>query len=249
MLLGEPPRTSADLNFSLLGIPVRVHPYFWLVALLLGYRIMNDAISVLTWFAAVFIGVLVHEMGHAMTMRAYGLYPWITLYSFGGLASYDQRNSSRSSASGPLAQVLIDLAGPAAGFLLAGLLLLGVFAAGYGNSVEFDIFHGRIPNVLLPSLRLTNLINELLFVCVAWGVLNLLPIYPLDGGQVARELMLQADSRQGIQRSLQLSILTAVVVAVYWFAKWHSFFVPLMFGYLAFTNYVTLKAYRFRGPW
>ncbi len=248
MLLGEPPRTSADLNFSLLGIPVRVHPYFWLVALILGYRIMSDAPSVLIWFAAVFIGILVHEMGHALTMRAYGLYPWITLYSFGGLTSSDQRNSSRT-ASGPLAQVLIDLAGPAAGFLLAALLLLGVFAAGYGNSVEFDIFHGQIPQVVLPIARLAELIDRLLFVCIAWGLLNLLPIYPLDGGQVARELLLAADARQGIQRSLQLSIFTAVVVAVYWFAEWRDFFVPLMFGYLAFTNYVTLKAYRFRGPW
>ena len=114
MLLGEPPRTQADLNFSLLGIPVRVHPLFWLVALLLG-RNLGDAGSVLSWIVAVFLSILIHELGHAAVMRAYGFHPWITLYGFGGLASYDHGNAYRSKGSQPLGQILICLAGPAAG--------------------------------------------------------------------------------------------------------------------------------------
>ncbi len=249
MLLGEPPRTQADLNFSLLGIPVRVHPLFWVIALFLGYRIMSDAASVLIWFSAVFVGVLVHEMGHALTMRAYGYYPWITLYSFGGLASYDHRNASRSTGSGPLGQVLISLAGPAAGFLLAALLILGILAAGYGKGLIFNAGGMPIPRFYLPDSRLDDLLDQLLFVCIAWGVLNLLPIYPLDGGQVAREVLLQMDSRDGIRRSMQLSIFTAAAVAVFWLLQWGGLFVPLMFGYLAYSNFIALQAYRFRGPW
>jgi len=249
VLLGEPPRTQADLNFSLLGIPVRVHPLFWLMALLLGYHIMSDAASVLIWFAAVFIGVLVHEMGHALTMRAYGYYPWITLYSFGGLASYDQRYASRSTGSGPLGQVLISLAGPGAGFLLAALLLLGIVAAGYGKALYFFGTGMPIPRFFLPDSRQGDLLDQLLFVCVAWGVLNLLPIYPLDGGQIAREVLLQLNSREGIRRSMQLSIFAAAAVAIFWFFQWKTFFVPLMFGYLAYSNFIALKAYGFRGPW
>ena len=40
------------------------------------------------WVVAVFVGVLFHEFGHASAMRAYGFYPWITLYGMGGMASY-----------------------------------------------------------------------------------------------------------------------------------------------------------------
>ena len=114
MLIGEPPRTPYDLNFSLLGIPVRVHPFFWLVALMLNYR-LGDVASVLTWIAAVFLAILVHELGHASVMRAYGFRPWITLYGFGGLASYDQGQAYRSKGSGPLGQVLICSGGSGSG--------------------------------------------------------------------------------------------------------------------------------------
>lgn len=248
MLLGEPPRTQADLNFSLLGIPVRVHPMFWLVALLLGFG-ARDAASILIWIGAVFVGVLVHELGHALTIRAFGMYPWITLYSFGGLASYDQRSSIRSAGMQPLGQVLISLAGPAAGFLLAALLLLGVWAAGYGETMQIDVLHGHFPAVLLPNAHLTTAANLLLFVCIAWGVLNLLPIYPLDGGQVAREVLLQLNPREGIRLSLQLSIVVAIAVAVFGLYQWRDIFIALLFGFLAFSNFTALQAYRFRGPW
>ena len=86
MLLGEPPESQYDLHFSLLGIPVRVHPYFWLVSVLMGWN-QGDAKLALLWVAAVFVSILVHEMGHALVIRYYGWSPRVTLYSFGGLAS------------------------------------------------------------------------------------------------------------------------------------------------------------------
>ena len=65
MLIGEPPRTPYDLNFSLLGIPVRIHPFFWLAGLLLGPR-QGGPPAILLWIAAVFLAILVHELGHAL---------------------------------------------------------------------------------------------------------------------------------------------------------------------------------------
>ena len=97
----------------------------------------GDAASVLTWIVAVFLSILVHELGHALVMRAYGFRPWITLYGLGGLASYDQGHAFRSKGSGPLGQILICLAGPAAGFLLAAVLVLGLVLAGYGDEIVF----------------------------------------------------------------------------------------------------------------
>ena len=72
MLLGEPPRTGGDLNFQLFGIPVRVHPLFWLIAVLLGISGDPQPAEILLWVVAVFVSILVHELGHALTMRAFG---------------------------------------------------------------------------------------------------------------------------------------------------------------------------------
>ena len=246
MLIGEPPRTQYDLNFSLLGIPVRVHPFFWLVALMLDYR-LGDVASVLTWIAAVFLAILVHELGHASVMRAYGFRPWITLYGFGGLASYDQGQAYRSKGSGPLGQVLICLAGPMAGFLLAALLMLGLALAGYGDQIRFVDPWGLRPAVWLPNEHIKVLVNNLFFICVFWGMVNLLPIYPLDGGQIAREILLKLNPRDGIRQSLMLSILAAGAMALFGLTR-QDWFIAIFFGYLAYASYATLEAYRGRNP-
>jgi stage IV sporulation protein FB len=247
VLLGEPPRSPYDLNFSLLGVPVRVHPLFWLVTLMLGAS--GDAASVLTWVLAVFVSILVHELGHAAAMRAYGLHPWITLYGFGGQTAYDQSPASRSKASGSLAQVLICLAGPMAGFLLAAALLLGLALAGHGQDIFF-IGPGRLmPVVLLPDPRLVRLVNDILFISIVWGIVNLLPVYPLDGGQIAREFLLWLNPSHGIRLSLQLSIAAAVAMAAFGLLQWQSFLVALFFGYLAYSSYAALQAYSSRRPW
>jgi Zn-dependent protease len=247
VLLGEPPRTQYDLNFSLLGIPVRVHPMFWLIILMLSTS-LHDAASLLTWIAAVFISMLVHEMGHALVMRAYGYRPWITLYAMGGLASYDPRYASSPKGSGPLGQVLISLAGPVAGFLLVGVLLLGLIAAGYGNHVIFVSPWGLQPYVFeLPNQRLAGVLNGIFFVSLVWGMVNLLPVYPLDGGQIAREIFLKLSVRAGILVSLCVSIVAAVTMAVVAFVAWnHDWFVAVFFLYLAYGSYITLQAYRDR---
>ena len=115
MLLGEPPPTQADLHFRVFGIPVRVHPLFWIVTLFLGLAAARRPIrcETLIWVAVVFVSILVHELGHALMQRYFGGHPWITLYGFGGLASCNDCDRS------PRSQILISLAGPVAGFLLA----------------------------------------------------------------------------------------------------------------------------------
>ena len=94
MLLGEPPPSPGDLHFRLFGFPVRVHPFFWLITVVLNIRTVLTLPPLLAWVAAVFIGILVHELGHAFAMRHYGQDPWITLYGLGGLTS------ARSAAYG-----------------------------------------------------------------------------------------------------------------------------------------------------
>jgi stage IV sporulation protein FB len=248
MFLGEPPRTPYDLNFAIFGIPIRVHPLFWFIALVLGMN-RKEPISVLIWIAAVFVAILVHELGHAAAMRAYGFFPWITLYGMGGLTSHDRGFSSSAKGLQPLGQSLISLAGPGAGFALAALLVLAVKVAG---SAGYDviIFLSRLgPYVLLPNAKLANFINSTLFICVVWGAVNLLPIYPLDGGQIAREIFLKISPRGGIQQSLSLSMVAAIFIAVAGLVLAKDLFIALLFGYLAFANYATLQSYNGRNPW
>src|SRR5262249_21254431 len=131
VLLTEPPRTPYDLRFHLFGIPVRVHPLFWLVALVLGMGGKAEPADMIMWVGVVFVSIVVHEMGHALAARAHGWEPWITLYGMGGLASYQPTYYS------PRSRILITLAGPMAGFVFAGGIIGAIAASRHAIRFEW----------------------------------------------------------------------------------------------------------------
>jgi stage IV sporulation protein FB len=234
VLLGEPSRTQGDINFALFGIPIRIHPFFWIIGLLLG---MNNTVpGMLVWIAAFFLGILVHELGHALVMRAFGLHPWITLYGMGGMASYDPAEARHARADSTLRQIIISAAGPGAGFMLAAAVVAGILLSGHG--------FGEI----VGNLQLTWFITDILFVTVVYGILNLLPIFPLDGGQISREILLKLMPRNGIHHSLMLSIVTAGSLALFGLLQ-GEIYLAFLFGYLAFSSYQALQYYNARRPW
>jgi stage IV sporulation protein FB len=265
LILGEPPPSPGDLHFRLFGFPVRIHPFFWLVSLFLGIGGRDDKpVDVLIWVIVVFVSILVHELGHAFLQRYYGGRPWITLYSFGGLASCDDCDRS------PWPQIIIALAGPVAGFILAAIVFAVVALT--GHAIGFTLAAGRdldslmqelmvsreINRILLQPLTLfavyfepfqsdvvNTVVSDLLQINIMWGILNLLPIYPLDGGRVARELFTLRDARNGMIQSLQLSAGTAALVGVYALLN-QKIFMTLMFGFLAYGSFQTWQAYRDR---
>ena len=244
-MLGEPSPTQADLHFRLFGIPVRVHPFFWVTSVFLGMGSKEaDPVDILVWVGVVFFSILVHEFGHATMQRRFGGHPRVTLYGLGGLASCDDCDRS------PSRQILILLAGPFAGFLLAGIVVAILKAFGHFNGFVLD----WVPVRWTPfdvryyfendKLALVDLIIwDLLVANILWGLINLLPVYPLDGGQIARELFTLGNPRAGIIQSLQLSAGTAVLVAVYALTK-SSIYTCAMFGILAYNNFQTLRMYR-----
>ncbi|MEM6798088.1 MAG: site-2 protease family protein [Planctomycetota bacterium] len=227
MPFADPSPTPADLRFQLLGFPVRIHPFFWgLCVILSRYRAPAE---LLVWVVAVLVSILVHEFGHALLQRRFGGRPSIVLYGFGGLAI------PNGPAVSPGRQILILLAGPGAGFVLAGLVWL---------------IHSAI--ALPDSPALAQLLGDLWRINIFWGVFNLLPIYPLDGGQIAREVFtLVMPPRRGIVVSLWVSIIfCAVAGAALWLLTRSPWNLVLM-GALAFNNYQTLEAYNqsSRGRW
>jgi Zn-dependent protease len=253
----EPAPTSADLHFRLFGVPVRVSPMFWLVAVVLGLNTGGPTppAELIVWIAAVFVSILVHELGHAFLQRRFGGHPWITLHGMGGLASCNDCDRRPSS------QVLISLAGPGAGFLFALALALGLRATGTGVGLvpgrDLDAVLARFGAVYplrlpfstlywtpLASSIANNLVHSLFFINILWGLVNLLPVYPLDGGRVAREMATIRDAPSGIVWSLRLSMATAIGMALFAAFAWRSFFVAILFGYMAYENYRTLERYQ-----
>lgn len=247
MLLGEPPGTPYDLRFQLGQIPVRVHPFFWIITLLMGMN-ARDAVSIVTWVGACFISILVHELGHAVTMRYYGESARIVLYGMGGLAISDGGYSrsgweyGRRARRGAWQQILISAAGPAAGFLLA-LAIVALVVALKGK-VVFAIPSMRSPifwGVALENVRLERLVWDLLFINMAWGMVNLLPILPLDGGRIAQQLLSMRDPSDGTRQAVILSIAAGASMSFVGFGLWHDNYIGFMFAWLAVTNYMSLR--------
>ena len=253
MFLGEPPASQADLHFRVFGLPVRVHPYFWLVSLFMSMGGGKaDPLETLVWVAVVFLSILVHELGHAAIQRYYGGHPWITLYGFGGLASCNDGPRT------PWRRIFVLLAGPGAGFLLAAIVIavmkLSGHALGFVRSADnVDLESLGLERVLIQPLGplavyfeplqapvMNVLVADLLQVNIMWGFVNLLPVFPLDGGQIARELFNLRYPRYGTVSALQLSAGTAVLVAAYALLN-DRFYLAVMFGFLAYGNFQAIQ--------
>ncbi len=263
MLLAEPGHTPYDLHFSVLGFPVRVHPLFWLMGLFFGFN-AEQPIMILIAIFVVFVSILIHELGHALMMRRFGRESHIVLYMMGGLAIEGSGSSfggfrSRGSRT-TYEQVLISAAGPGAGFVLAAIVVAVLYAM--GGSIElyylkgiFPIPHANLahdPAEAQQNYNLTRFLDLVLWFNIVWGAVNLLPVFPLDGGQIAQTLMVASDPWGGLTRSLWLSVIVGGITAVVGGLLFESIYMVLLFGSLAYSSYVALQQVSGSGrgrPW
>ncbi|MDO4583009.1 MAG: site-2 protease family protein [Planctomycetia bacterium] len=235
----EPNRSPYDLQFQWFGIPIRISPWFWFLAILLGAG-ANNAQGLVLWVAAVLVSILVHELGHAVVLRHYGFDPRIVLYSFGGLTIHN-----RTHRLFWYENILISFAGPLAGFLFLCLILGIFYLLGYhhvGNLV-LGLFRSDVSLPIIVSPYMTYFLFYLVQVNLFWGILNLMPIFPLDGGQITRELLQWFSPYRGFRWTMQISMGVSLALALYFFSQ-GSFFAPVMFGMIAFSNYQMLQMYR-----
>jgi Zn-dependent protease len=263
VLLGAPPRSQADLSFRLFGFPIRVTPWFWLAALLLGWSGSpgGDPHRLVTWIVAVFASILIHELGHAFAFRHFGLRAHVVLYHFGGLAipesAYGGSWSTRTRHG--FEPILIAVAGPAAQLITAAVFVVALMAAGKAPPLAGFVGEWLFEWALrwnlefdLGSKGLTTFLLYFLYVSVYWALLNLLPIYPLDGGQVARELFFLWDRTDALRHSLVLSVVAGGCTAAWGFWTGDTY-LGILFGMLAYSSYTMLQAYSGSGgygnPW
>jgi Zn-dependent protease len=206
------------LSFRLGKIPVRVLPSFFLTTLFWGLTGTN-LVVLMGWVAVVFASVLVHELGHAAVGLSFGLSPSIDLHGMGGTTSW---SSPRDLTAGR--RIAISLAGPAAGFSLAAL-----------------VRYGLGPNAFPDTLVWNSIYDSLLFVNFTWGILNLLPMLPLDGGNVLTQVLNLFTHGRGERPARYVSIALAalaVPVALLVFRQWVA---ALLAGYFLANNWRGLK--------
>lgn len=224
---------------------MRVHPWFWLTTLFMG-AMQQDTGAALIWVAVCFVSILLHEIGHVVAFHAFGERAEVILYSWGGLAV-----PALGRRLGTFGQTVVSLAGPAAGFCLAGVVAGVAMFAG----AQFQlVFHTLVipsltawfpfadyPDASMSSYYWNVLLNDLLFVNIYWGLVNLLPVYPLDGGQAARALFVRRDPTRGRRRAIKVSAIVAVIVAVLGLIT-RSMYLVIMFGILAAGSAQMLEA-------
>ncbi|PRQ04507.1 Peptidase family M50 [Enhygromyxa salina] len=240
MFTAEPQPTKFDVHFSIGKIPVRVHPMFWLISIVFGAVAVRGAsvnifVGMALWTAAVFVSILVHELGHAITAKAYGWPPRIVLHSMGGLAIFSPTRQSRKE------RILIDFMGPGAGFIFGGLVLAGVLLSGHSAQLLPGIGIGSGPDIRAGGGRLELFVIFLIFVNIFWGLINLLPVQPLDGGHIAKAILEKYRPRDSWAAALKLGIGTAAVVAVAGLIVTGDYFIAIMFALLGYNNFQMLQ--------
>jgi Zn-dependent protease len=171
----------------ILGIPTRIHASFALVLLWIGVSTWTSAQSGLAvmlglaFALAIFACVLLHEFGHALVARRFGIGTRrITLLPIGGVAELER------SPEDPRAELWIALAGPAVNFAIAAVLSLVGFTTGAFASAG---------------------LAKLVFTALVWanlllGLFNLIPAFPMDGGRVFRAW---AQRRHGRLRATRMA--------------------------------------------
>ena len=196
------------LSFRLFRIPVTIHPSFLLIAALLGL-FSGEVALLISWVGIVFVSILVHELGHAVTARSYGAEVEIELNAIGGLTSW----SAPEEEMGPGRRALIAAAGSGVGVLFGGMVWLFDRVTGpYDGVADFIVYN-------------------LIVVNVFWGLLNWLPIRPLDGGHLFTSLLQKVAPKNAHRIANVVFLITAL--GALGLALWSQrIFLALLAGWL-----------------
>ncbi|MGB0257063.1 MAG: metalloprotease [Coraliomargarita sp.] len=203
-------------RFRLFNIPVFVHPWFWITLALIGSGVAKNGFLYLAMFVlAGFVSILVHEFGHALMIRKYGLPTEVHLVAFGGFARHPAGQLDRKQS------FLVTAAGPAIQFVL------GIVAVILLQVLPFP--EGSLLQIALSFMALVSFV---------WSILNCLPIHPMDGGQMLAAVL-------GPQRAPLvhlIGIVTAVAIGLLAFFVLNALILLLFMGFFAYQNWQQYQA-------
>ena len=205
------------IRFTLFGVQVSIHPTLWLTLAILGraYMVSNlvELMSALLFIIAAFVVLLMHEMGHALVGRRLGGgAPSVSLAWLGGDCTNETARLTRMqgvvmTAAGPLASLVV-------GLVTCLILCLYVGDFGLASVLSVGFAFGVMPAEVLmayPPLAMFFFFY-LIEVSFWWTILNMLPIFPLDGGQIMQGLMKSRVQMHAI--SLTVAIVLSLAFAV-----------------------------------
>jgi len=201
-------------------IPIRLDPSLFIILALIGYTPGVTLNEILVWVVVAAFCILVHELGHAVAFLAFGRQPSVLLYGFGGVTSAE-------GGMGPWSSLTTSLAGPIAGFGLGGLILLGGMSA--GSPADGTLLHTAY--------------RYGLFACFGFGILNLLPILPLDGGAALAAFLrgVQGPSGEQVARYVSIGVASLLALVALRFGQVFAGLFGVMF---AAQNYQEVKRHR-----
>lgn len=196
------------------GIPIRVHITFFLILLLGAYQwfgltgTLAGAVFGAALMILLFVCVTLHELGHGLVARAFGIpVREIVLLPLGGVALMGKNPEK------PAHELLIAIAGPAVNVILAILLLVPLGLAGAPSLLNG---RGLLPANLGNTPSLSTALLWLFAANVSLTLFNLIPAFPLDGGRVLRALLAMV---MGFSRATRLAAaigqLIAIILGVY----------------------------------
>lgn len=198
------------------------------------------------WALCIMVSILIHELGHTIAFRWFGIESSILLYHFGGLAipsgaRVGGRAFGRLSSKEDL---IIAAAGPA--FQIGSAILLVLLVAALGYRVEMLAWlpgpladlSSRIDGKQIDSAATFALVNFYVMPSIFWGLLNLLPVLPLDGGRIAQALIMM--NRGDLTQARYLSVIVSVFVAIYAFQS-DQMFLGIFFIWMGIDNYQAIN--------
>ena len=193
-------------------IPISIHPLFWVLAALIGWINSSSLIGIFIWIGIIFVSVLFHEFGHALTAVLFRQKAKIQLVALGGLTSFEGPKLSYWK------QFLIVFNGPLFGFFLF------VFAT---FCLHFDLSQRPLIYTIFRMTQIANLF---------WTVVNLFPILPLDGGQLLRIVLEKLFGVRGYRSSLLIGAILSGVIALGFFLI-GGFLIGALFFLFAFQSF------------
>ncbi|MDJ0652465.1 MAG: site-2 protease family protein [Simkaniaceae bacterium] len=204
-------------------IPVKISPFFFVTAALIGYlnssQMSHPLILTLIWVGVIFVSILVHEYGHALTSRYFGQKPWIQLVGFGGL-TYPEGPRLRGWR-----EFLVVFNGPVFGFFLF-LLCLCLLSTKFFENLY-----------VLATLKICAQVNFF------WTIVNLMPVMPLDGGQLLRVVLESVFGARGLKYAVFTSMLLACACSLFFFLI-GSFLFGAFFFLFTFQNFASWRKSR-----
>jgi Zn-dependent protease len=196
-------KSSINLG-KVFGIDLKVNITFLFLLLWVAFSSLmtgatpQAAISEVLFIIALFMIVILHELGHALTARKFGINTRdITLLPIGGVARLEKMPED------PKQELLVAIAGPAVNLVLAALLVFALLGFGF--------FNQPISLTMVES----NLWVRLLTANLTLFLFNLIPAFPMDGGRVLRSLLsLRMDSVKATKIAANIGKGAAVILGI-----------------------------------